>query len=54
MTRKQAVQLALSILVPFQEAGQIYDDYLADEGMTDREYEDMLAVLSALKEELAN
>ena len=47
MTRPDAIKLALSILRPFAEAGSIYDDYKADEGFTDDDYEAMLAVLHA-------
>ncbi len=32
MTRPEAIRLALNILKPFAEAGNIYDDYKADEG----------------------
>ena len=45
MTRPQAIKLALSILRPFAEAGNIYADYQSDEGFTDQDYEAMLAVL---------
>ena len=47
MTRQDAIRLALDILRPFAEAGNIYDDYKADEGFTDEQYEAMLAVLRA-------
>ena len=47
MTRQDAIRLALDILRPFAEAGNIYDDYKADKGFTDEQYEAMLAVLHA-------
>jgi len=47
MTRQEAIRLALDILRPLAEAGNIYDDYKADEGFTDEQYEAMLAVLHA-------
>lgn len=47
MTRQEAIRLALDILRPFAEAGNIYEDYKADEGFTDEQYEAMLAVLHA-------
>ena len=45
MTKKEALHLALAILEPFAEAGNIYDDYKADEGFTDEQYDNMLAEL---------
>lgn len=45
MTRQAAIRLTLNILRPFAEAGGIYDDYKADEGFSDNDYEAMLAVL---------
>jgi hypothetical protein len=45
MDFKQALQLAVNFLTPFKEAGNIYDDYIDDEGITDDEYEEMLNVL---------
>ena len=47
MTRPEAIRLALNILRPFAEAGNIYEDYKTDEGFTDEQYEAMLAVLQA-------
>lgn len=47
MTRQEAIRLALAILRPFAEAGNIYEDYKADEGFTDEQYEATLAVLAA-------
>lgn len=47
MTRQEAIRLALDILRPFAEAGNIYDDYKADEGFTDEQFEAMLAVLAS-------
>jgi len=47
MTRQEAIRLALDILRPFAEAGNIYDDYKADEGFNDEQFEAMLAVLHA-------
>jgi hypothetical protein len=46
MTRTEAIRLALDILRPFAESG-LYDDYQADEGFSDEQYEAMLAVLHA-------
>lgn len=51
MTRQRALQLALANLRPFAEGGQIYDDYQADGGFTDEEYDAMLAVLAEMLEE---
>ena len=48
MTPQRALQHALNFLMPFQEAGSIYDDYLADEGITDGEYQEMLDALEQL------
>ena len=42
---EKALQLALSILESFQEAGNIYDDYKEAEPFTDDEYEEMLGTL---------
>jgi len=47
MTRQNAIRLALDILRPFAEAGNLYDDYQAVEGFTDEQYESMLAILAA-------
>jgi hypothetical protein len=47
MTRPEAIRLALNILRPFAEAGNIYEDYKTDEGFSDEQYEAMLAVLVA-------
>ncbi len=47
MTRQEAIRLALDILRPLAEAGNIYDDYKADEGFTDELFEAMLALLHA-------
>lgn len=47
MTRQAAIRLALDILRPFAEAGNIYDDYQKHEGFSDEQYEAMLAVLAA-------
>ena len=47
MTRQEAIRLALNVLRPFAEAGNIYDDYKTDEGFSDEQYEAMLAVLHA-------
>ncbi len=46
MTRPQAIKLALNILRPFTESG-LYDDYQADEGFSDDQFEAMLAILHA-------
>lgn len=46
MTRPKAIKLALAILRPFAESG-LYDDYQADEGFTDEQYEAMLAIVQA-------
>jgi hypothetical protein len=51
MTNKEALTLALAVLRPFAEAGNIYDDYQAEEGFTDEQYEQMLAVLQSLEVE---
>jgi hypothetical protein len=48
MTPQRALQLALNFLTPFQEAGNIYEDYIADEGITDGEYQEMLDALERL------
>ena len=53
MTTEQALNLALSFLVPFQEAGEIYDTYIEDEGITHQEYAEMLEVLSRFQAEYA-
>lgn len=45
MTKAEAIKLALAILEPFKEAGNIYDDYQADKNFTDAQYEEMLALL---------
>lgn len=47
MTRQEAIRLALDILRPFAEAGNIYDDYKAHEVFTDEQFEAMLAILAA-------
>ncbi len=51
MTRQRALQLALAILRPFAEAGHIYEDYQADEGFTDDEYDAMLTILAEMLRE---
>ena len=48
MTRQQAIHLALSILDPFKESG-LYQDYQADEGFSDEQYQDMLDELGAME-----
>lgn len=50
MKEKDALQLALTILESFQESGNVYDDYKADEGFTDAQYEDMVKTLKEMKE----
>lgn len=47
MTRPEAIKLALAILRPFAEAGNIYEDYKIEEGFSDQQYEAMLDVLHA-------
>lgn len=47
MTRQEAPRVALDILRPSAEAGNICEDYKADEGFTDEQFETMLAVLLA-------
>ena len=42
-----AVKMALDILTPFQDAGSIYEDYKAEDGWTDEEYERMLQLLKS-------
>ncbi len=51
MTRQRALQLALAVLQPFAEAGQIYEDYKADEAFSDEEYEAMLKTLAQMLQE---
>jgi hypothetical protein len=51
MTTKDALHLALAILEPFGEAGNIYDDYKADEGFTDEQYAEMVATLKSMEAE---
>lgn len=51
MTKNEALHLALAILEPFGEAGNIYDDYKDDEGFTDEQYGDMLAELRIAEKE---
>jgi hypothetical protein len=46
MTRPEAIRLALNILRPFADSG-LYDNYQADEGFSDEQYEAMLAILHA-------
>ena len=48
MSPKRALQLALNLLKPFQEAGNIYEDYIDHEGITDAEFGEMLATLESL------
>ena len=45
MTDDKALSMALSILESFKGAGNIYDDYKAEDGFTDEEYDEMLQVL---------
>lgn len=45
MDRATAIKLALAILEPFKEAGNIYDDYKADEKFTNKQYDAMIAEL---------
>jgi len=45
MNRATAIKLALAILEPFKEAGNIYDDYKADEKFTNKQYDAMIAEL---------
>ena len=47
MTRQEAIRLALDILRPFAESGDIYDEYKAESGFSDEQYEAMLAILCA-------
>jgi hypothetical protein len=47
-THHMALKLALAILKPFSESGNLYDDYKADEVFTDEEYDEMIAVLAVL------
>ena len=51
MTNKDALHLALAILRPFAEGGNIYTDYQDDEGFTDEQYHDMLDALQAMEVE---
>ncbi|MBI2806112.1 MAG: hypothetical protein HYX68_14115 [Planctomycetes bacterium] len=51
MTKKDALHLALAILRPFAEAGNIYADYQDDERFTDEQYQEMLDTLQALEVE---
>ena len=51
MSPKRALQLALNFLKPFQESGNIYEDYIEDERITDGEYGEMLAALESLLED---
>ena len=48
MNPQRALQLALNFLKPFREAGNIYDDYIAEEGITDGEYQEMLDALEKM------
>ena len=50
MNPDRALQLALNFLVPFQEAGNIFDDYIEDEGVDYEEYAAMIASLRKLLE----
>jgi len=45
---QQAIGLAIRFLEAFQDAGGIYDDYLAAENVTDDEYHVMLNELRAI------
>lgn len=54
MTKKDTLHLALAILEPFAEAGNIYDDYKDDEGFTDEQYGDMLAELRIAEKEASD
>lgn len=47
MTTTESLKLALAILKPFAESS-LYDDYKADEGFTDCEYEAMIEALENL------
>lgn len=51
MTKRDALHLALAILRPFAEAGNIYTDYRDNEGFTDEQYDEMLEALQALEVE---
>lgn len=48
---QRSLQLALNFLTPFRETGNIYEDYIADEGITDDEYQDMLDALQQMVRE---
>src|ERR1017187_2261922 len=50
MNPDRALQLALNFLGPFQEAGNIFDDYIEDEGVDYEEYAAMIASLRKLLE----
>ena len=52
MNRKRALTLALAFLEAFQEAGNIYDDYLTDENITEDEYQAMLDHLRIIVREV--
>jgi hypothetical protein len=54
MQRNEALKLALSVLDSFKEAGNIFDDYKEVDGFTDEQYEEMLAVLRGMAEEVAS
>ena len=51
MSPKRALQLALNFLKPLQEAGNIYEDYIDHEGITDAEFGEMLAALESLSKD---
>jgi hypothetical protein len=51
MSPKRALQLALSFLKSFQEAGSIYDDYIGDVKIGDEQYSEMLVALEKLATE---
>ena len=51
MSPKRALQTALSFLKSFQEAGNIYEDYIDHEGITGAEYGEMLAALESLSKD---
>ena len=45
MKPARALELAISFLDSFKEAGNIYDDYVAHERITDGDYDEMMAAL---------
>lgn len=48
MTRQKALELALSVLEPFQECSS-YEDYQREDGWTDEEYGEMIRELQQAK-----